>query len=164
MKLRSTVFELGSEIPKKFSCEGDDISPPLEWENLPLDTQFLALICEDPDAPLKTFIHWVIYNIPAMQKGLREAVPTEAVLRGGIKQGQNSFGRIGYGGPCPPNGPYHRYYFTLFALDQELVLKGGETKQEIEQAMQGHVLGTAEFMGRYRKVRLRTFARTLLGR
>lgn len=164
MKLESEAFQEGGVIPKNCSCEGGGVSPALRWSGVPAGTRAFALLCDDPDAPLKTFTHWVLYNLPPAARELREGVPPEAVSPMGVKQGRNGFGRVGYGGPCPPNGSYHRYYFTLYALDEPLALEGGATDAEVRRAIRGHVRAEASLMGRYQKVPLRTFVKTLLGR
>lgn len=148
MTLTSTAFTHGAMIPKDYTCDGKDISPPLSWSELPEKTQSFALIMDDPDAPMGTWVHWVIYNIPATARGLAEDVPKDADLPDGSRQGRNSWRRIGYGGPCPPSGT-HRYFFKLYALDMVLTLASGATKDELLKAMEGHILVQAELMGRY---------------
>lgn len=148
MTLTSSAFTHGAMIPKDYTCDGKDISPPLSWSDPPEKTQSFALIMDDPDAPMGTWVHWVIYNIPATARGLPEGVPKDADLPDGSRQGRNSWRRIGYGGPCPPSGT-HRYFFKLYALDTVLTLASGATKDELLKAMEGHILAQAEFMGRY---------------
>lgn len=148
IKVMSPAFEEGGMIPEKYTCDGKDISPPIEWKGIPEGTKSLALISDDPDAPMGTWVHWVIFNIPPERKGLPEGVPTKKVLEGGIRQGLNDFRRIGYGGPCPPGG-VHRYYFKLYALDRVLDLEPGVTKNMLLKAMEGHILDKGELMGRY---------------
>jgi hypothetical protein len=126
-----------------FTCDGQDISPALSWDSLPAGTKSLALIMDDPDAPIGTWVHWVLYNLPSDQSGL-----SEGVNRIGI-DGKNSWGKTGYGGPCPPKGKSHRYFFKLYALDTALSLPTGASKAEVEKAMQGHILGQGQLMGRY---------------
>jgi len=150
MEITSTAFANEGMIPRRFTCDGEDISPPLSWKGLPGGTKSLALIADDPDAPRKTWVHWVVYNLPADSGGLPENVSPEKTLAGGGKQGTTDFGRIGYGGPCPPSGT-HRYFFKLYALDAEIGLAPGATKEELLQAMAGHVLAEAQLMGRYRR-------------
>ncbi|MBU4226288.1 MAG: YbhB/YbcL family Raf kinase inhibitor-like protein [Chloroflexi bacterium] len=150
MKLTSTAFTQGNPIPAQYTCTDRDISPPLVWGELPAGTQSLALIMDDPDAPAGTWVHWVIYNIPASTGGLPENVPPDAKLADGSMQGKNSWGKPGYGGPCPPSGT-HRYFFKLYALDAVLTLASGATKAELLTAMEGHILGYAELMGTYHK-------------
>ena len=151
LKLISPSFKEGEAIPKRFSCEGDDISPELHWTGLPNNTKSLALICEDPDAPVGIFIHWVIYNIPPEKERLPENMPNDEKAFDGIIQGKNSFGNIGYGGPCPPSGSSHRYVFKLFALDTELDLEPGATKQKLLDAIKGHILDETALMGTYKR-------------
>ena len=148
MNIKSSVFEEGGDIPQKYSCDGEDISPPLSWSGAPETTKSFALISDDPDAPMGTWVHWVIYNIPGSSSGLDEDVPADETLSDGSMQGQNSWNRIGYGGPCPPGGT-HRYYFKLYALDTELDLKTGASKKELERAMKGHVVAEEQIMGRF---------------
>jgi Raf kinase inhibitor-like YbhB/YbcL family protein len=152
MQLTSLGFEPNELIPPKYTCDGQDISPSLAWQNVPETAQSLALICDDPDAPRGTFVHWVVYNLPASLTTLPEAVPHGPSLEQGGLQGKNDFGKIGYGGPCPPGGT-HRYYFTLYALDQPLTLEPGVTKQQVLQAIAGHQLAKAQLMGRYRRLK-----------
>jgi Raf kinase inhibitor-like YbhB/YbcL family protein len=150
MEITSTAFAEEGMIPRRFTCDGEDISPPLSWKGVPEGTKSLALIADDPDAPRKTWVHWVVFNLPAGSSGLPENVPPEKTLAGGGRQGTSDFGRIGYGGPCPPSGT-HRYFFKLYALDAELGLAPGVTREELLQAMAGHVLAEAHLMGRYRR-------------
>jgi len=149
--LSSTAFKDGGRIPRKYTCDGEDVSPPLSWTTPPAKTAELALVCDDPDAPRGTFVHWVLYGLPATTTSLPEAVPTTETLPtlSGAKQGRNSAGRIGYMGPCPPSGPPHHYHFILYALDAKLELKPGATEKELRAAMEGHVLGQAELVGLY---------------
>jgi Raf kinase inhibitor-like YbhB/YbcL family protein len=148
MNLTSSAFAQGAMIPKEYTCDGRDISPPLSWSEPPEKTQIFALIMDDPDAPMGTWVHWVIYNIPATVHTLREGVPPNADLPDGSRQGRNSWRRIGYGGPCPPSGT-HRYFFKLYALDTMLGLAAGATKEELLKAMEGNILAQAELMGKY---------------
>ena len=151
--LITTAFASDGDIPAKFTCEGADVSPELKWSNAPAGAQSFALIVDDPDAPSGTWTHWVIWDIPATQHELTEGEPKQDVLPGGIRQGRNDFKRIGYGGPCPPPGKAHRYFFRLFALDTHLELAAGASRAQLERALQGHVLGRAELMGRYARTR-----------
>ncbi len=144
----SPAFKNGQPVPKLYTCDGDDISPPLDWRNLPDSVESIAIICDDPDAPMGTWIHWVIYNISSENDGIAENIPKDKNPGGGIKQGKNSWGRIGYGGPCPPRGT-HRYFFKLYAVDCILPLDAGATKMEVLEAMRGHLMGQAEIMGTY---------------
>lgn len=148
MKLQSTAFTDNGMIPFLYTCDGQDISPPLSWGTPPTGTQSLALIVDDPDAPGRTFVHWVVYDIPPETRQLPQAIPSEPTLSGGGTQGKNDFGKLGYGGPCPPSG-IHRYFFKLYALDRELELKSGETKAQLEAAISGHILAMTELIGRY---------------
>ena len=148
-EISSTAFPDGGMIPKKFTCDGVDVSPPLSWTPAPAVTQSFALIMDDPDAPVGTWVHWLIYNFPANTRELPEGVEKQEQLASGATQGRNDFRRIGYGGPCPPPGKPHRYYFKLYALDTELTLKGGATKPELEHAMKSHILGKTELVARY---------------
>lgn len=144
----SSAFESGGMIPAQYTCDGADISPPLSWRNVPVSAKSLALICDDPDAPVGTWVHWVLFDLPAAISGLPENIPPQKVLENGAKQGINDFRKIGYGGPCPPGG-IHRYFFKLYALDDFLNLPAGSTKSELLKAMEGHLLGQAELIGRY---------------
>lgn len=146
--LTSSAFAQGAMIPKEYTCDGKDISPPLSWGDPPEGTQSFALIMDDPDAPMGTWVHWVIYNIPATARALPEGVPPDADLSDGSRHGRNSWRRLGYGGPCPPSGT-HRYFFKLYALNTVLPLASGATKEELLKAMEGHILTPAELMGRY---------------
>ena len=143
------AFAAGEMIPKKFTCDGPDVSPQLSWREAPAATQSFALIMDDPDAPVGTWVHWVLYDLPANTRELPEGVEKQEQLASGAMQGRNDFRRIGYGGPCPPPGIPHRYYFKLYALDTKLHLKAGATKPELERAMKGHILSETELMGRY---------------
>ncbi|MHB2153543.1 YbhB/YbcL family Raf kinase inhibitor-like protein [Calditrichota bacterium GD2] len=148
MKLISSAFEEGRMIPPKYTCDGQDVSPPLSWSDVPQETRSFALICDDPDAPMGTWVHWVIYNIPDTTRSLPEAIPPSERLDNGTLQGKNDFKRYGYGGPCPPGGT-HRYFFKLYALDDKLDLPPGATKAQLLQAMNGHIVGEAQLMGKY---------------
>jgi hypothetical protein len=152
MRIESSAFAQGQPIPQKYTCEGADISPPLEWSGAPEGTKTFVVIADDPDAPAGTWVHWVLFNLRAGSHGLLEAVPTGDLAAGGV-QGRNDFGNIGYGGPCPPPGRPHRYFFKLYALDIELRVKTGATKKDIVAAMQGHVLTQAEVIGTYQRRR-----------
>ncbi|MEH2309071.1 YbhB/YbcL family Raf kinase inhibitor-like protein [Nostoc sp.] len=151
MKLES-VFESNSQIPAKYTCDGADISPTLSWDEPPKETQSLALIVDDPDAPRYTFVHWVLYDIPPTVRQLPEHITATKTLPSAGVQGKNDFGKLGYGGPCPPSST-HRYFFKLYALDKNLGLPPGATKEQILQAMKGHILATAELIGRYQSQR-----------
>jgi hypothetical protein len=147
-KLTSTAFAAGEKIPRKYTCDGDDISPPLQWTDAPPNTQSFALISDDPDAPVGTWVHWVLYNVPGTTTTLPEAVPKQDELADGSRHGRSSWGRSAYGGPCPPGGT-HRYFFKLYALDVVLDLAPGAGKEQLLQAMQGHILAQTELMGLY---------------
>jgi len=147
----SSAVQEGDEIPTKYTCEGQDVSPALTWSEPPAGTQSLALIVADPDAPVGVFTHWVLFNLPADSRGLPEALPTQAQLSDGSLQGKNDFGKIGYGGPCPPPGRPPRYQFTLYALDQALDLKAGASKKQVLDAMQGHILTQGRLTGTYQR-------------
>jgi len=148
IKLTSSAFKDGQPIPRGYTCDGADVSPPLEWSDIPKNAKTIALVADDPDAPSGTFVHWVLYNLPADGMGLIENTPMTETLKGGGMQGTNDFKKIGYGGPCPPSGT-HRYFFKLYALDSELASKPGATTADLEKAMGGHVLGQAQLMGTY---------------
>ena len=148
-RLTSSAFAEGQTIPRQYTCDAIDISPPLEWTGIPKSARSLAIIADDPDAPAGTWVHWVIYNLPADTMGIVENLPLTEEVKGGGFQGTNDFKKIGYGGPCPPSGT-HRYFFKLYALDNELALKAGATKAEVEKAMAGHILAQAQLMGTYR--------------
>ena len=149
IQISSSAFENGGEIPKKYSCDHDDVSPPLEWSGIPVNTKSLALIMDDPDAPAGTWVHWVLYNIPPSLDNIPEAVQVTPEVVGIGLQGKNDFRKIGYGGPCPPFGRSHRYFFKLFALDALLDLRSGISKNELLDGMQGHILGEGELIGLY---------------
>ncbi|PHJ62045.1 phosphatidylethanolamine-binding protein [Nostoc linckia z18] len=150
MKLESSAFKSNELIPAKYTCDGKDISPPLLWDEIPIGTQTIALIVDDPDAPGRIFVHWLVYNIPNTTHQLTEHTPTVKTLPNGAVQGKNDFGKFGYGGPCPPSG-IHRYFFKLYALDKSLDLAIGATKNQILAAMEGHILASAELIGRYKR-------------
>jgi Raf kinase inhibitor-like YbhB/YbcL family protein len=151
LELTSAAFEEQSAIPAKHTCDGPDLSPPLAWGDPPVGTKSLALICDDPDAPRGTWVHWVLYDLPPDASSLAEGIPPDEQLAGGGKQGRNDFGKIGYGGPCPPKGPAHRYFFKLYALDVRLDLPAGATKKELLKVMEGHVLAEGQLMGQYER-------------
>ena len=153
MKLTSAAFQNGQAIPVKHSGFGADLSPPLEWGGAPAGTKGFALVCDDPDAPVGTWVHWVIYALPASACGLPEGVEPRESLPDGARQGLNDFRRVGYGGPLPPAGNPHRYFFKLYALDAELALKPRATKAELLRAIQGHTLAEAQIMGTFQRPR-----------
>lgn len=149
LALDSEAFEAEGTIPQLYTCDGEDISLPLHWSEPPAGTQSLALIFDDEDAPAGTWIHWVLFNIPASVRSLPEGVSTGAMVDGLGVHGANSWGDLGYGGPCPPKGGPHRYTFRLFALDTLLDLDAGASRAELDQAMEGHILGSGLLTGRY---------------
>lgn len=148
LKLRSEAFDEGGEIPGEFTCDGEDVSPPLTWSGVPDETESFVLIMDDPDAPAGTFVHWVAYDLPASATELPRSVPSETVLPPGGVHGENSWRRLGYGGPCPPDGT-HRYVFKLYALEVSLGLDPGASKREVLEALEGHVLEEARLVGEY---------------
>jgi Raf kinase inhibitor-like YbhB/YbcL family protein len=148
-ELKSSDFAAGSTIPQQFTCTGTDISPALQWSGAPANAKSFALIADDPDAPVGTWVHWVLYNLPASARSLPQNFPKSEKGQDGTLQGRNDFGKIGYGGPCPPPGKPHRYFFKLYALDSQLDLKPGASKKEVERALQSHILAQAETMGRF---------------
>lgn len=150
-KIETTAFQPNQPIPKKYTCEGEDLSPPLTWSDVPAGTKSLALISDDPDAPMGTWVHWVLYDLPADTKKLEEGIPKNQTLANGAKQGMTDFKRPGYGGPCPPPGKPHRYYFKLYALDALVNLPAGATKSDLLVAMKGHILAQTELMGTYQR-------------
>ncbi len=147
LTITSPAIRDGGRIPVTFTCHGSDKSPPLAWSAIPEGTKSLALIVQDPDAPGGIFIHWVAFNIPANSSGLDSGIPNREEIPSGGVQGSNSFGRIGYGGPCPPSGPAHHYHFRLFALDETLPADSGMTAEKLEKLMNGHVKADAQFVG-----------------
>ncbi len=151
LQITSPAFSEGQPIPSKYSCEGSDASPPLEWTNVPANTRSFALIADDPDAPMGPWVHWVLYDLPPDTTGLPEGVAKTQFIAGNAKQGLNSWPRLGYGGPCPPRGKPHRYFFKLCALDTMLDLKPGATKKDLLKAMEGHVLAEGQLMGTYQR-------------
>lgn len=151
LQVSSSAFQPGEMIPVKHTCDGPDLSPPLQWTAPPGGTKSLALICDDPDAPVGTWVHWVLYGLSPETTSLPEAVPKDKIVLGGARQGMNDFRRIGYGGPCPPPGAPHRYFFKLYALDSSLDLEPGLTKQQLLDAMKGHILAQGQLMGKYKR-------------
>lgn len=152
LRLTSTAFEEGGMIPAKYTCDGENVSPPLAWSGVPETARTLALVADDPDAPRGTWVHWVVYQIPATEKGLPENVPARETLDGGARQGRNDFKNTGYGGPCPPSSA-HRYFFKLYALDAEPNLPPGVSKEQLLKAIEGHVVAEGQLMGRYQRGR-----------
>lgn len=149
LELKSVACTPGGRIAKKYTADGADVSPPLEWTEPPGGTKSFAIICDDPDAPVGIWVHWVLWGLPGDGLSLEENVAKVEVLPSGAKQGRNDFKRIGYGGPSPPRGPAHRYCFKLYALDIVPNLKPGATKTELERAMRGHILDSGELVGMY---------------
>jgi Raf kinase inhibitor-like YbhB/YbcL family protein len=150
ISLTSSAFKEGEAIPAQYACSGRNVSPPLAWGDVPAETKSIALVLEDPDVPVRPFTHWVVYNLPAGARALPEGVPKERELAGGGRQGKNDLLQIGYQGPCPPFGT-HRYYFKLYALNAELDLAAGASKQDLLKVMYGHILDEGQLMGRYGK-------------
>ncbi len=143
IQITSSAFNEGDRIPRIYTCDDKNVSPPLEWTGVPSDTVSLALIMDDPDASAETWVHWVLYNLPADLSGVEQGIS------GNGTEGKNDFNRMGYGGPCPPKGSNHRYYIKIYALDTMLDLKSGATKAQVESAMRGHILAQGQLMGRY---------------
>ena len=150
-EIKSSAFAQGQAFPKKYTCDGPDVSPQLTWTDPPPGTKGFALIADDPDAPMGTWVHWVLYDLPAEARQLPEGVPKQEALRDGTRQGVNDFGRIGYGGPCPPPGPAHRYFFKLYALDKKLDLPPRATKPQVLNAIREHTSGETQLMGTYKR-------------
>ncbi|HEY7729215.1 MAG TPA: YbhB/YbcL family Raf kinase inhibitor-like protein [Candidatus Eisenbacteria bacterium] len=150
-RIESAGFAEGAPIPARYTADDRDLSPPLRWAGAPEKTRSFALVCDDPDAPAGTWVHWVLYNVPADRRELPEGVPALGDLPDGSRQGVNDFRRVGYGGPSPPPGKPHRYFFRLYALDEMLQLKEKGTKKDLAAAMKGHVLAEAQLLGTYRR-------------
>ena len=146
--ITSSAFSEGQAIPNRYTCDGPDVSPDLAWSGVPETAASLALICDDPDAPMGTWVHWVLFNIPADADGLLTEIPPDAILDNGARHGKNDFGKLGYGGPCPPGGT-HRYFFKLYALDTQVELDSGSTKAQLLEAIAGHILAEGQLMGTY---------------
>lgn len=151
MKLYSDAFKDGQPIPRKYTCDGADISPPLQWGEVPDGARSFALICDDPDAPSGTWVHWVLYNLPSNMRELPEDLDKREALPNGARQGLTDFQRTGYGGPCPPPGDPHHYYFKLYALNEEIAAGPNPTKRDLLEMMEGHVLEMTSLMGMYRR-------------
>jgi Raf kinase inhibitor-like YbhB/YbcL family protein len=152
MSFKTNAFKPTEAIPTKYTCDGADVSPDLTWDDAPQDTKSFALICDDPDAPGGTFTHWVLYGLAATVTELPENLPSkEEVDSPSCKQGTNDFGKAGYGGPCPPRGSRHRYFFKLYALDTDVQLSPKAKKRELETAIKGHILAQAELIGTYQR-------------
>jgi Raf kinase inhibitor-like YbhB/YbcL family protein len=150
-RIESAAFKEGAFIPARFSCQGENVSPPLKWTDPPAGARSFVLVVDDPDAPGGTWTHWVVFNLPAQTRAMEENVPKQDELANGGLQGLTSFGSVGYGGPCPPPGKAHRYFFRLYALDTVLSLKTGATREDVVAALKGHTLGEAQLMGRYKR-------------
>jgi Raf kinase inhibitor-like YbhB/YbcL family protein len=148
LTITSAAFTEGAMIPRRYTCDAQDISPDLKWSGAPAATRSFAMICDDPDAPVGTWVHWVLFNIPAGVSELPAGVAPDAVLQNGARHGMNDFRNLGYGGPCPPRGT-HRYFFRLYALDTMLTLESASTKAQVAAAMKGHVLAEGQLMGTY---------------
>ena len=151
MQLTSTAFAEGAAIPANYTCDARNVSPPLRWSGVPAGGKSLALIADDPDAPVGTWVHWVLYDLAPTVNELPEDLAKSQYAAGGAKQGLNDFRQLGYGGPCPPHGKPHRYFFKLYALDVLLDLKPGLTKKDIENAMEKHILARGQLMGTYQR-------------
>ncbi|UCF07149.1 MAG: YbhB/YbcL family Raf kinase inhibitor-like protein [bacterium] len=149
--ITSPAFANNGPIPTVYTCDGENISPPIQWSGLPEETRSLALICDDPDAPMKTWVHWVLYCIPPDCAELGEGVPNDEIIANGAKHGSTDFGSPGYGGPCPPRGKPHRYFFKLYALDTMPDLEPGLTKKALLKSMKGHILASGELIGTYQR-------------
>ncbi len=151
ISISAEAFRDGDMIPAEYTCDGKDVSPVLSWSGIPQGTKSITLIMDDPDAPRGTFVHWVLYNIPAEAQKLPKAIQGKETLSDGSRHGSTDFGKgtVGYGGPCPPPGKPHRYYFRIYALDAKLDLPPGASRSEVEKAMKGHILAKGELMGKY---------------
>ncbi|MFH1052352.1 MAG: YbhB/YbcL family Raf kinase inhibitor-like protein [bacterium] len=150
IKVTSTAFKDGEMIPSKYTCDGENISPQIAWTNYPKRTETFVLIADDPDAPMGTWVHWVVYNIPTDDLEFKENFPKDEKFENGTMQGTTDFRRVGYGGPCPPSGT-HRYFFKIYALDVKLNVKPGLTKKEILKEMEGHIIAEGQLMGKYKR-------------
>jgi len=151
LKLNTTAFRAGAAIPPHYTCSGENSSPFLFWTPPPVGTRSFVLIVDDPDAPGRTWVHWVVYDLPATARQLPEDVPLGETIAGGGKQGINDFPTNGYGGPCPPPGKPHHYFFRLYALDAVLALHSSAQRQEVDKAMKGHILAQTELVGTYKR-------------
>ena len=150
-ELKSDAFENGGYIPAVHTCDSLDVSPPLTWDGVPEQTESFVLICDDPDAPFGIWVHWVFCNIPGAWTRCDENIPQQAMLPGGVVQGINDFGRVGYNGPCPPHGNPHRYFFKLYALDTTLVCGTAVKRKDVVEAMKGHILAETKLIGLYQR-------------
>jgi Raf kinase inhibitor-like YbhB/YbcL family protein len=149
LNLSSASFQADGDIPAKFTCDAQGVSPALQWDAPPAETRSFALIADDPDAPTKTMVHWVLYDVPADARSLPEGMAKDARLPDGSRQGTNDHGTIGYSGPCPPRGVTHHYFFKLYALDSTIDLQPAAGKEDLEQAMEGHILAESQLIGRF---------------
>ena len=150
IKITSSAFTEGSMIPNRYTCDAEDVSPDLAWTGVPERTKSLAFICDDPDAPMGTWVHWVLFNLSPDINELHAEIPPEKTLNNSARHGKNDFGRFGYDGPCPPSGT-HRYFFKLYALDTLFKLESGITKAQLLEAMNGHILDEGQLMGKYKR-------------
>lgn len=148
----SPSFVDGAPIPITYTCDGEDLSPPLAWSGIPEGSRSIVVLCDDPDAPQKPWTHWVVYNVPAATPGLPQGVAQVETRPDGSRQGINDFRRAGYGGPCPPRGSVHRYFFRVYALDCALSVGTRATKDVVEKAMDGHIRASGVLMGTYRRL------------
>ena len=151
LELTSDAFAEGETMPTRYTCDGEDVSPPLSVDGVPAEAESLALIVDDPDAPNRTWVHWVLYGLPPDTRSVPESVSPEPEGPGGARQGENDFGNLGWGGPCPPPGEKHRYVFHLYALDGTPDLESGASKEELLSAMEPMVLEEVRLTGRYRR-------------
>jgi hypothetical protein len=151
LELESEVFEDKGYIPDRYTCDAQNFSPPLGWSNVPENTQSLVLVCDDPDAPFKIWVHWVAFNIPPQTLGFKEDISQKELGELGVIEGVNDFGKAGYQGPCPPAGKAHRYSFKLYALDTILSLQAGVSRKDVVGAMQGHIIAEAKLTGFYQR-------------
>jgi Raf kinase inhibitor-like YbhB/YbcL family protein len=151
IELWSSAFENDSLIPGKYTCDGKNVSPALSWSGVPEGAISLALICDDPDAPMGTWVHWILYGIPPGLDSLPEGVPARDTVLQGMRQGMTSFRSVGYRGPCPPEGGPHRYYFKLYALDTPVDMGSGKTKEDLLAVMEEHIIAQGQLMGRYQR-------------
>jgi hypothetical protein len=151
LDVESPAFQQGEPIPMRYTCDGQDVSPPLRWSGVPETAVTLAVLAEDPDAPHGLWVHWVLYGLEASRSGLPEGVPTREAVLDGALQGRNDFKKIGYGGPCPPAGQRHRYFFRVYALDERPDLGASASRSDLLSAMEGHVVAEGHLMGTYRR-------------
>jgi len=150
LEVKSTAFQNGDMIPSQYTCDGENISPRLDWGKVPEKTESITIISDDSDAPMGTWVHWVLFNIPPDTEYLEQGIQSYKKHSNGTTHGRNDFGRLGYGGPCPPSGT-HRYFFKVYAVDRILLLQPGSTKRDVLNAMRGHILAQGELMGKYRR-------------